>query len=216
MILTKTTRTRFKTKEQDEEDPNGPLQFDGYASVFDNVDLGGDLIRKGAFAETLANRYPDDGAGIPVYWEHDTSDPFKNLGVTTKAVEDEHGLHVEGTIDRSTDMGRQVSKLLQEGRVQQMSFAYEITDGAWVDGKKNEDGSWTPGYYELRGVDLFEVSICPIGMNQSTEVSAKKSVLGLGPHEEPERQEPEPTKKSCQDATPRLDMAARRLKLINL
>ena len=60
----------------------------------------------------------------------------------------------------------------------------------WVDGQKNDDGTFTPGYYELRQLDLFEVSICPIGMNQATEVSAKKALLGLDPDFKPQPPEP--------------------------
>ena len=99
--------------------------------MFDNIDLGGDKIIKGAFAQTLASRYPDHGAGIPVYWNHDTDDPFKNLGLTTSAIEDEHGLKVEGDIDTGTELGKQVAKLLKENRVSQMSFAYNVEAGAW-------------------------------------------------------------------------------------
>ena len=69
-------------------------------------------------------------------------DPFKNLGLTTNAIEDEHGLKVEGDIDVSTDIGKQVAKLLKENRVSQMSFAYNVEAGAWVDGQKNDDGTF--------------------------------------------------------------------------
>ena len=122
----------------------------------------------------------------PVYWNHDVNDPFKNLGLTSHAEEDDHGLKVAGQIDTSTELGRQVAKLLKEGRVSQMSFAYDVTEGAWIDGVKRDDGAIDPGYYEIRGIDLYEVSICPIGMNQATEVSAKTAILGLAPDQQPE------------------------------
>lgn len=210
-MLTKTVSTPIKAKDGD----GGTVTFDGYAAVFDNIDLGGDKIIKGAFADTLKTRYPNEGEGIPVYWDHEMTDPFKNLGLTTKAVEDDHGLHVTGQIDQSTDIGRQVAKLLKEGRVGQMSFAFDVNDGAWVDGRKRDDGSYEPGYYELRALDLYEVSICPIGMNQQTEVSAKKAILGLDPDEEPQPQ-PHHQKETCPAVTPRLGLAARRLQIINL
>lgn len=210
MSLTKTIRTPVKAKAKTDEAGEEVVGFEGYASVFDNIDLGGDKIIKGAFAETLEKRYPDHGKGVPVYWNHETGDPFKNLGLTETAEEDDHGLKVSGTIDTSTDVGKQVAKLLKEGRVGQMSFAYDVNDGAWVDGKKNDDGTYTPGYYELRSLDLYEVSICPIGMNQATEVSAKTALLGLKPDEQPRKPDPEPP------ATPRLDDAARRLRLLDI
>lgn len=211
-MLTKTIRTSIKANAVDDDDGNGKVEFAGYASVFDNIDLGGDKIIKGAFKNALADRYPDGGAGVPVYWNHDVDDPFKNLGLTSKAVEDDHGLYVEGEIDQSTELGQQVAKLLKAGRVNQMSFAYDVRDGAWVEGKKRDDGSYEPGYYELRDLDLYEVSICPIGMNQETEVAAKKAMLGLDPDQEPEHKSEE----VLPPATPLADMAARRLQLINI
>ncbi|MEE0653694.1 MAG: HK97 family phage prohead protease [Bifidobacterium criceti] len=209
-MLTKTIRADIKAADTGSENET---RFEGYAAVFDNIDLGGDVIRKGAFAKTLSERYGESGAGIPVYWNHDVNDPFKNLGVTSKAYEDEHGLKVEGAIDTSTELGRQVAKLLKEGRVQQMSFAYDIEDAGWIDGTKGDDGGYEPGYYELRSLDLFEVSICPIGCNQQTEVSAKKAMLGLDADEQPTTQE---NKNTCPGAFPRRSLAARRLQLINL
>lgn len=209
MMLTKTIRTPVKARTNEEGETTG---FTGYAAVFGNIDLGGDKIVKGAFTQTLASRYPDHGAGIPVYWNHDTDDPFKNLGLTTSAIEDEYGLKVEGDIDTGTALGKQVAKLLKENRVSQMSFAFDIEDGAWVDSRKNDDGTISPGYYELRRLDLYEVSICPIGMNQATEVSAKKAVLGLDPDQQPEHDE----KTAATDPAPRKTDAARRLRLLNL
>ena len=79
----------------------------------------------------------------------------------------------------------------------------------WVDGQKNDDGTFTPGYYELRQLDLFEVSICPIGMNQATEVSAKKALLGLDPDQQPHDEPSTPS-------TPRLADGIRRLRLLDI
>lgn len=206
-MLTKTISTRIKAQHDAESDT---VRFEGYAAVFDNIDLGGDKIVRGAFAGTLAKRYPQDGAGIPVYWNHDVDDPFKNLGLTTRAVEDDHGLKVEGEIDQSTDLGRQVAKLLKAGRVSQMSFAFNVDDCAWVESKSRDDGSVEPGYCELRALDLYEVSICPISCNQLTEVSAKKAILGLDDDTAHEK------KNSCPDAGMRLGLAACRLRMIHI
>ena len=42
--------------EEVEVDDKG--SFEGYASVFNNKDLGNDVIRKGAFAQTLMDKKP--------------------------------------------------------------------------------------------------------------------------------------------------------------
>ncbi|MCU7370239.1 HK97 family phage prohead protease [Paucibacter sp. O1-1] len=63
--------------------------FSGYSSVFGGVDSVGDTIVRGAFASTLRQN------GMPkMFFNHDwRSIP---VGKWTKAVEDEHGLYVEG------------------------------------------------------------------------------------------------------------------------
>lgn len=209
-MLTKTIRTPVSIQappaEQD-SNTDTSFSFEGYAAVFNNIDSGGDKIIPGAFTQALAEHYPNEGAGIPVYWNHETNDPFKNLGTTVKAYEDSHGLKVEGVIDITTSTGKQVAKLLKEKRVAHMSFAYTVNDGSWVDGEKNHDGTRTLGYYELRSLNLFEISICPIGMNNETEVSAKKAMLGLNPD-----QEPQPPVVYISNT----ESAKRRLRLLNL
>lgn len=199
-MLTKTHEVQLKAATDNE----GGTSFEGYAAVFGNIDLGGDKIVKGAFAETLSKRYPDDGAGIPVYWNHNTDDPFANIGVTSKAVEDDHGLLVSVPVDTSTDYGKQVAKLLKEGRVTQMSFAFDVKDGAFVD--SDDEGS----FYELRKLDLFEVSVVPIGMNQATEITSVKALKEQERPTEPESSDP------GEASVARRETAARRLRAISL
>jgi HK97 family phage prohead protease len=203
------------------DEATGQTMFTGYAAVFGNVDLGGDMIVKGAFTDTLREKYPQGGAGIPIYWNHSVSDPFANLGLTTSAVEDDHGLLVQGTVDESTDFGKRVAVLLKEGRVCQMSFAFDVKEGAFVE---TEDG-W---YYELRKLDLFEVSICPIGMNQETEIVSVKALKEQA-GERPARTTPPPADAGALAATGareptdsdacksgHLETAARRLRALTL
>ena len=207
MMLTKTIRTPVKARTNEEGETTG---FVGYAAVFGNIDLGGDKIVKGAFAQTLASRYPDHGAGIPVYWNHDTDDPFKNLGLTTSALEDEHaqGRRRHRHRHRTRQTGRQTP----QGEPRQPDELRVRHRGRCM-GRRTEKRRrhHQPGYYELRRLDLYEVSICPIGMNQATEVSAKKAILGLDPDQQSEHDE----KTTVMDP-PAQDNATRRLRLLNL
>ena len=41
------------------------LRFAGYASVFDRIDRGGDIVRAGAFRQSL-----DRNGKIPLLWQH--------------------------------------------------------------------------------------------------------------------------------------------------
>ncbi|VXB25196.1 HK97 family phage prohead protease [Arthrobacter sp. 9V] len=147
-------------------------QFTGYASVFGNKDSYGDIVLQGAFADSLAE-YGDKGSGIPCYWAHRMDDPYMNIGQTVEAYEDDRGLFVKVQLDLETANGKQTHKLIKEGRVTQMSFAYDVIEGAWVD-RKPEEGGW---YYELRKLKIHEVSVVPVGANQETELTGVKDAI---------------------------------------
>lgn len=143
-------------------------QFVAYASVFDNVDSYGDVVRKGAFADSLTE-WKDSGDPIPVYWSHLMSaDPEMNLGHVLEASEDDHGLKVRVQLDLENPKAVQVYRLLKGRRVRQMSFAYDIVDAgpAKIDGRD---------VLELRALKVHEVSVVPIGANQETDVLAVKA-----------------------------------------
>lgn len=144
-------------------------QFEGYAAVFGNKDSYGDIIVPGAFADSLAADFGAEGKGVPTYWCHDFTDPFKNIGSTLWAKEDTRGLRVRVQLDLDTQNAKQTLKLLKEGRVNQMSFGYTVIEGAFVESE--EHGF----YYELRKLKLHEVSVVPIGANQETEILAAKA-----------------------------------------
>lgn len=147
-------------------------QFTALVSVFGNEDSVGDVVRPGAFTETLAE-WEAKGDPIPVIWAHAWGDPFAHVGTVVKAVETLQGLEVTGQIDDldSNPTSAQVYRLLKGRRVTQFSFAYDVKEGAWVE---DEQHSWG-GYYELRRLKLHEVGPCLVGANQETELIAAKA-----------------------------------------
>ncbi|GAQ64058.1 caudovirus prohead protease [Streptomyces scabiei] len=149
-------------------------QFVALVSVFNNEDLYGDVVRPGAFTQTLAD-WAAKGDDVPVIWAHQWSDPFSHIGHVVKAVETLQGLEVTGQIDdlEENETAAQVYRLLKGRRVTQFSFAYDVPNGggAWV---KDDDHRWG-GYYELRQVDLHEVGPCLLGVNRETELLAAKA-----------------------------------------
>lgn len=167
---TKNVTVKFKT------DGLAEGEFIGYASVFGNKDSYGDVVIKGAFANTLSE-WERKGVPIPLLWGHNTADPDFNLGEILDASEDEKGLKVHARLDMESPKSAQAYRLLKSGRVNQMSFAYKVVDGAYIQ-PEGEDKTWHDAYYELRELQLYEVSIVPIGANQETEILAVKSVIG--------------------------------------
>jgi len=144
----------------------------GYASTFDREpDSYGDVIAKGAFAKTLEkwSELNKDGRYIPLLWGHDTDDPMSNIGKVVEAKEDERGLLVTAEFDKDNERAQYVRKLVQEGRVYQFSFAFEVRDWGTVE---LEDGTKAN---ELREIELFEVSLVQIPANQHATVEEVKA-----------------------------------------
>lgn len=145
---------------------------EGYASTFDRTpDSYGDVIAKGAFARTLDEWRAKEGEGlsIPLLYGHNTDDPMHNIGRVTEAHEDERGLFVHAEFDADNPTAQYARKLTAEGRLFQFSFAYAVRDAGMV---TLEDGT---DAYELRDLDLYEVSLVQIPANQGAVVTSVKS-----------------------------------------
>ncbi|MGW4300420.1 HK97 family phage prohead protease [Streptomyces sp. NPDC004646] len=150
-------------------------QFVAVVSVFNTEDTYGDVVRPGAFTQTL-QEWAAKGDSIPVIWSHQWSDPFSHIGRVLKAVETLQGLEVTGQIDDLTGddvnpTAQQVYRLLKGRRVTQFSFAYDVGEGGWISDDQHPWG----GYYELRRLDLHEVGPCLLGVNRDTELLAAKA-----------------------------------------
>src|SRR5699024_11013052 len=117
--------------------------------------------------------YGENGAGIPCYWSHQMSDPMMNIGHTVSAYEDEHGLKVDVQLDLDNPNGAYTHKLIQEGRVSQMSFAFDIEDFAFAQSEEldEENGAGIPCYWSHQMSDPM--------MNIGHTVSAYEDEHGL-------------------------------------
>jgi HK97 family phage prohead protease len=165
-------KTKEFTSDAKAIDVDGEGRFKGYAAVFNNIDRVGDMVMPGAFEESLKDFGPS-GSGVPLLWRHRTDDPFMNLGETVEAKEDNHGLLVDCQIDLETANGKQTYKLLKTGRAGQMSFAYDVIEGAWVTSEELGE------YFELRKLALREVSVVQFGANSETSIVSVKSAIDV-------------------------------------
>ncbi|MEE6280154.1 HK97 family phage prohead protease [Georgenia sp. MJ170] len=146
--------------------------FEAIVSVFGNVDSYGDVVVKGAFADTLDD-WETRGDPIPVYWSHRMDDPDYLIGEVLEAREVDEGLWVKarlllGDDEPVTSKARKVHGLLKRRLVTQFSFAYDVLDA----GPAKHDGE---DVFELRKLALYEVGPTPIGANQETELLAVKA-----------------------------------------
>lgn len=135
-------------------DGGDDLTFTAFVSRFGNVDSQGEVVDKGAFSKTLAER--DE---VPCVWSHMWSDPFNYIGVA-KCSETDEGLYVEATLDGSNPTARQVHRLMQLGVIREFSFSANLEDW-YVD---------SDDVVHLAQLDLFEVGPCLVGANRETSL----------------------------------------------
>jgi HK97 family phage prohead protease len=117
-------------------------RFAGYAAVFDAVDRGGDVVRKGAFRVAGA---------VPLLWQH-SGDP---VGEIERLEEDSRGLRVIGRVEDATLAG-----LVSAGAVGGLSFGYRVREA--TRGRVRE----------ITALDLMEVSLVASPMQPLARVHA--------------------------------------------
>ena len=139
----------------------------GVASVWDNVDSYGDVMLKGAFADTI-QEHADAGNRIPFVWGHETQDPFAYLGELTEVRETDEGLAFEAALDMDNPKAVQVYKLLKARRVRDLSFGFIPRDTS----PSERDGVEVR---EVKSVELLEVSAVHVGANRAARVTEVRS-----------------------------------------
>lgn len=145
----------------------GSGTIEGYASTWvKKPDSYGDVVRKGAFAKSLAEDW-NGGKGIPLLWAHQMDDLKSFIGTAT-ADEDDYGLHFVATFD-DTEEAQRVRSLYKDGRLKKFSFAFDVMENGLV---TLEDGTKAN---ELRELKLFEISAVTVPANDTAEVVDVKS-----------------------------------------
>ena len=135
-------------------------EFSGHASVFGNVDDGGDIVEKGAFAKTIA----EDFARIKILSQHDQCE--LPIGKPLELREDDKGLFIRGKIS-DTQKGRDIQTLLKDGVLNELSIGYDAVDYS-VDE--------STGIRHLKQIKLWEVSIVTWAMNDQATIDDVKSL----------------------------------------
>ena len=136
--------------------------FEGYGSIFNITDRGGDIVVPGAFAETLAAQ---KGVGrLPaMLWQHRQAEP---IGVYTSMEEDAVGLKVKGQLALKTARGAEAYELMKMGALSGMSIGYRVRDDSY---------DRVTGVRSLKKVDLVELSLVTFPMNEQARIDAVKA-----------------------------------------
>lgn len=138
-------------------------RFSGYASIYGNVDLGGDVILPGAFKEIVKN----DSGKVIVLWQHNTREPF---GVAALE-DDEKGLGFDAEAVMEDPVVRGKFAHLRAGTVRGMSIGYDVLPG----GAKILES----GIRQLSALKLWELSVVTFGMNPLAGVDEVKQFQSI-------------------------------------
>ena len=142
--------------------------FSGYCNVFDVVDSYGDIVRKGAFVESI-NAWQAKGKMPPILWQHDRGEV---IGVWTKLYEDDHGLYGEGKLlINDVARAKEAHALLKHQAIDGLSIGYYTKEYSYD--VENE-------IYNLLKLDLREVSIVTFPANTDSCIDTVKSILEQG------------------------------------
>ena len=128
-------------------------EFSGYAAVFGNVDDGGDVIEKGAFAKTIV----EDFNRIKILALHNNC--WLPVGRPIELREDDRGLFIRGKIS-NTSLGRDIRTLLKDGVLGELSIGYDAVVF---------DYDSETGIRHLKEIKLWEVSIVTWAMNDQAK-----------------------------------------------
>jgi len=125
----------------------GALLIEGYASLWGVADLNGDVVARGAFAESLVRT---GVGGVKMLHQHEGRAP---VGVWDEAVEDDRGLFVRGRIMDWSPEARFARALARAGALDGLSIGFRAA-------RARRDGRLRV----LTGVDLWEVSLVTFPM----------------------------------------------------
>lgn len=130
--------------------------IEGYASLFNVADGGGDTVLRGAFARSLARR---GSGGVRFLFQHDPAQP---IGRWSELRETRRGLFVRGEINLDVERGKELASLIGSGAIDGLSIGFRTIAAAR--GK-------TRGQRLLREVDLWEISLVTFPMLAGARVT---------------------------------------------
>ena len=133
--------------------------FSGYASLFGRVDLGKDVVERGAFAASLKAR---GAAGIRMLFQHDPAEP---IGVWTEIREDARGLFVRGRLTKDVARAREVLSLMRGGALDGLSIGFRA-----IRAKSDPKN----GVRRILEADLWEISVVTFPMLPDARIDTVK------------------------------------------
>ncbi|MDX1127457.1 HK97 family phage prohead protease [Sinorhizobium medicae] len=134
--------------------------FEGYGSVFGNVDSYGEKVMPGAFVSSLA-KHRREGSNVLMLWQHNPDEP---IGVWEDLAEDSKGLWGKGRLIMEVQKARETHALMKAKAIGGLSIGYREV-------KVTPDGN----VRNLEELDLREISPVSFPANRRARIEAVKS-----------------------------------------
>ena len=139
--------------------------FEGFGSVFGNVDSYKEIVAPGAFTESLAG-WKAAGRLPPVLWQHRSGEP---IGPHLSMEEQPVGLHVKGhLLVDDVQRAKEARALMKAKAVNGLSIGYVTREDSY---------DRVSGIRTLKKIDLWEVSVVTFPANPAAQISSVKSVI---------------------------------------
>lgn len=167
----------FEVKAVDDDERT----FEGYASTWD-LDLGDDVIHRGAFKDTLGE-WEQSGNAMPLLNSHNYFDIMSGVGQMIAAKEDKKGLWTKWEVIDGPDGDAVLARMRPSRRtgkavIGSMSIGYVPTKFDFEESEQSAYGQ----IRNLRKVSLREVSLVLFPMNPKAtiDVATVKSAIARG------------------------------------
>jgi HK97 family phage prohead protease len=158
--------TKMRDVEMVSQDAEGAT-FEGYGNVFEIRDLGGDIVKKGAFKQTLMHK--KNRVFLQADHKYNITD---FLGVAYME-EDDKGLKTKMVINTKTRLGQETADnikfCLEHSLPIGLSIGYDVVQDFFDSQTKSRI---------ITEVKLYELSVTLFPMNQASLIESAKDLLG--------------------------------------
>ncbi|MEL6371500.1 MAG: HK97 family phage prohead protease [Pseudomonadota bacterium] len=143
--------------------------IEGWAAIYNDPDLNGDIIAPGAFDAHLRR-----GQSLPMLYQHAASTP---IGRWTEFRQHEKGLYVRGEIVLSAHAGLEAYTLIKARILDGLSIGYKTVRATSIEGGRR-----------ILGADLWEISVVTFPMAPAARI-VRSGIGGLAENDQPRADE---------------------------
>lgn len=148
--------------------------FSGYASIFGNVDLGGDVISND---EPFKEIVKTPAGKVLTLFQHDSGGGWGSTGAgglpigTSDVSQNNKGLKFEGQLVMDDPFVQRVHTHMKAKTLNGMSIGYDVLPGGAT--------ILESGIRQLNALKLWEISVVTFGMNPKASIDSVKNITNI-------------------------------------